>query len=125
MEIIYPNLFKPIYFPKGCFWCLREQPKLTRDHIIPRALGGKNNRINIVMACYKCNQSRGLLVSFYCQKPAKRLSKIRQQERLAQRIKPFFAKWIKLETVRLSWSPTTLLLSKSICKNHKKEKSSV
>lgn len=120
MEIVYPNLFKPFHFPKGCFWCLK-QTKLTKDHIVPHSMGGSNRMFNIVMACYECNQSRGLLVTFHFLKPAKKLPKIKnqerpkfkKQERLAQRIKSLFEKWVKLETVKLSWSPTALFLART------------
>lgn len=38
----------------------------TRDHIVPRSLGGINHMDNYVLACYKCNQKRGTSL-FYCQ----------------------------------------------------------
>jgi len=31
----------------------------TREHLVPQAEGGNNNRINIKLACYKCNTLRG------------------------------------------------------------------
>jgi 5-methylcytosine-specific restriction endonuclease McrA len=31
----------------------------TADHITPRAHGGNDNRKNIVMACWQCNNERG------------------------------------------------------------------
>lgn len=33
----------------------------TRDHIIPRSLGGRNHRENLVLSCYRCNTTRGIL----------------------------------------------------------------
>lgn len=31
----------------------------TIDHVIPRSKGGPNDRSNLVLACFACNQSRG------------------------------------------------------------------
>jgi 5-methylcytosine-specific restriction endonuclease McrA len=55
-----------------CFWCgepMRDEapsngrphPPLmpTIDHIIPRARGGTNERVNLVAACSDCNNRRG------------------------------------------------------------------
>lgn len=44
-----------------CHWC---QKKLTLEtstleHIIPLARGGLNQRNNMTLACYECNQKRG------------------------------------------------------------------
>jgi 5-methylcytosine-specific restriction endonuclease McrA len=33
--------------------------KLTYDHVVPRAQGGKTTWTNIVMACYDCNARKG------------------------------------------------------------------
>ena len=33
--------------------------KLTIDHVIPRSRGGKNDWLNLVTACKKCNQKKG------------------------------------------------------------------
>lgn len=41
-----------------CNWCGRTR-YLTRDHVIPRSLGGSNGRSNIVMACEDCNSLKG------------------------------------------------------------------
>jgi hypothetical protein len=32
---------------------------LTRDHVVPRALGGSNRASNMAWACYECNQLKG------------------------------------------------------------------
>lgn len=43
-------------------WRCKKQIKLskaTRDHIIPRALGGTNKPSNLRLACYPCNNGRG------------------------------------------------------------------
>lgn len=58
---------------KRCFYCYaplifksnalknRSDGKLpyTRDHFIPKALDGENNRTNIVLACTECNNKKG------------------------------------------------------------------
>ena len=52
-----------------CYWCNQKvayDPRLwqepyaaTRDHLVPRSLGGSNAHWNIVVACRKCNMARG------------------------------------------------------------------
>ena len=44
-----------------CCWCGNPFPlsKLTRDHAIPRSLGGSTDWDNIVLACERCNSRRG------------------------------------------------------------------
>lgn len=46
-----------------CHWCqadLSQTPSAaTVDHVIPLARGGTNDRKNLVLACYTCNQERG------------------------------------------------------------------
>lgn len=44
-----------------CQYCGVKQPlkKLTYDHVVPRAQGGKTRWENIVMACYGCNEKKG------------------------------------------------------------------
>lgn len=37
----------------------------TRDHVVPRSLGGKNSITNYVLACSGCNNDRGTSL-FYC-----------------------------------------------------------
>lgn len=34
----------------------------TRDHIIPKILGGKTTYDNLVISCYKCNMEKGRLL---------------------------------------------------------------
>lgn len=57
----------PVPKPKRiCYWCRRELTKsvggrqrmsdYTRDHVIPRCLGGRRT----VPSCYRCNQVRGI-----------------------------------------------------------------
>lgn len=59
-----------------CYWCrctvyygVQRHPGIpsnlaTRDHLVPRSRGGTNDRQNIVVACYKCNQERGCDVNW-------------------------------------------------------------
>jgi 5-methylcytosine-specific restriction endonuclease McrA len=43
-----------------CQYCHAKHPlsKLTYDHVVPRARGGKTTWENIVMACYGCNEKK-------------------------------------------------------------------
>lgn len=43
-----------------CHYCLRSLTVVTRtkDHIVPRALGGMDTRQNIVMSCRSCNSAK-------------------------------------------------------------------
>lgn len=45
-----------------CFYCERELPWLTTDHIVPKALGGANIPKNKIKSCFKCNQLKGPLM---------------------------------------------------------------
>ncbi len=53
-----------------CFYCgflygkdkHRNLSWRTRDHIIPISKGGRNNKSNIVLCCYKCNRQKGSLM---------------------------------------------------------------
>lgn len=44
-----------------CQYCGDKHPlsKLTYDHVVPRAQGGRTTWENIVMACYGCNERKG------------------------------------------------------------------
>lgn len=44
-----------------CFYCTRalELDESTVDHWLPRVLGGKNRRPNMVLACMACNNAKG------------------------------------------------------------------
>jgi 5-methylcytosine-specific restriction endonuclease McrA len=44
-----------------CAWCGKTFPlaDMTRDHAIPRSLGGSPDWNNIVLACAPCNERRG------------------------------------------------------------------
>lgn len=66
---------------KRCYWCnrsvayfynggqLRRSARATREHIIPKSLGGGDGG-NRVVACHRCNQARGRDLSWV---PFKRL----------------------------------------------------
>lgn len=41
-----------------CHYC-PDRPGATDDHIVPKALGGSNRRLNIVPACQRCNGTKG------------------------------------------------------------------
>ncbi len=44
-----------------CLYCGKQttEKKLTRDHILPVAKGGKNSWSNVITACKKCNTRKG------------------------------------------------------------------
>ena len=44
-----------------CAYCGErfERRHLTRDHILPRARGGKDSWLNVVTACWNCNMKKG------------------------------------------------------------------
>jgi|TARA_R110000824_G_scaffold221804_2_gene408971 5-methylcytosine-specific restriction endonuclease McrA len=44
-----------------CQYCTKsfESGSLTIDHIVPKSKGGKDNWLNLVAACKKCNQRKG------------------------------------------------------------------
>lgn len=47
-----------------CAYCGKHFPNynhLSRDHIIPKSRGGKNEWMNVVTACKKCNSEKGNL----------------------------------------------------------------
>jgi hypothetical protein len=48
-----------LYFENRCAYCRGEGP-FTRDHVIPRALGGRDVDVNIVPACATCNKAKGI-----------------------------------------------------------------
>ena len=64
MNWIRPEKRLAIYLRDGlaCCYCgesVENGAKLTLDHIIPHSQGGKNDAINLVTACHRCNSSRG------------------------------------------------------------------
>lgn len=44
-----------------CHWCEKplEKRTATADHLTPLSRGGSNEAWNIVLACHKCNETRG------------------------------------------------------------------
>jgi 5-methylcytosine-specific restriction endonuclease McrA len=58
-------------FGNVCAYCLRAR-RLTRDHVIPIARGGRDEPANVVPACQPCNSSKGrkLLALWYFRRVA-------------------------------------------------------
>lgn len=51
----------------NCCYCNRKLNKMhkkTKEHIVPKSLGGTDNKLNIIYACFDCNNMRANL-SFY------------------------------------------------------------
>lgn len=55
-----------------CHYCNRRTNRVigsplqaTREHVVPRSMGGANNISNYVLACATCNNKRGTTL-FYC-----------------------------------------------------------
>ena len=48
--------------PGICYYCGKKFPpkKLTLDHIVPLARGGKTTPGNVVPACLSCNKNKGV-----------------------------------------------------------------
>lgn len=46
-----------------CFYCNKEltYKQSTLDHIIPRSQGGFAEYNNLVLACFRCNNDRGIM----------------------------------------------------------------
>jgi 5-methylcytosine-specific restriction endonuclease McrA len=42
----------------ACHYC-KTAPGVTRDHIVPKSLGGPSEAWNIVKACAMCNHAKG------------------------------------------------------------------
>ncbi len=44
-----------------CIYCdkLLSAPEMTIDHVVPIAAGGTNKPLNLVVACYPCNNAKG------------------------------------------------------------------
>lgn len=47
-----------VQFSNRCLCCKRDAVRLTPDHVIPLALGGRNDIGNIQPLCLKCNQEK-------------------------------------------------------------------
>ena len=48
----------------------------TRDHLVPRFLGGTDHHNNLVLACYTCNSMRGHMTVYAWRKRLKYLQSI-------------------------------------------------
>ncbi len=50
-----------------CQICHKKHPyeDLTREHIVPRALGGTNDLSNLTITCKKCNNKKGHIHPYY------------------------------------------------------------
>jgi len=63
---ILPNIYEFECFYCGCSYFKDNGKKLmtaqSRDHVIPKSRGGKNNKENIVMCCVECNKQKGSLM---------------------------------------------------------------
>ena len=57
------ELRQAIYLRDGgrCFYCLRALPRRlqTLDHVVPRAIHGRNGYRNLVACCVECNSEKG------------------------------------------------------------------
>ena len=49
-----------------CCWCLKAFPRtyLSREHLLPKAFGGKDVNTNVAVACKGCNCRRGELTCY-------------------------------------------------------------
>lgn len=43
----------------GCQYCGTRRGPMTTDHVVPRALGGRDTWTNLVCACVRCNNRKG------------------------------------------------------------------
>jgi len=48
-----------ILYRDPCPYCGMWKPRMNRDHVVPKALGGENSLTNIVGACRCCNSRKG------------------------------------------------------------------
>ena len=60
-----PNIHRPAYYSRKrvlirdnwtCMYC--ERPARTIDHVVPQCQGGPSNWLNVVAACFTCNQKK-------------------------------------------------------------------
>ena len=50
-----------------CEKCGTEQ-NLTRDHIVPRSMGGSNKHYNLQILCKNCNEEKGATIELFTQR---------------------------------------------------------
>ena len=43
-----------------CAYCKGKPRRLTVDHVVPLARGGRNDKLNVVPACASCNRRKGV-----------------------------------------------------------------
>lgn len=98
-----------------CFWCgaFFGKNQLTKDHVIPKGVGGSNKKGNIVKACESCNNDRGKVVSIYLGlkelSNRKDISRWNTINRAFAKLDGWLAlqnKWKKIEKNKLGYSPT-------------------
>lgn len=58
-------------FNNTCVYCQTQKPPLQKDHMIPLSRGGFHSVYNIVLACRRCNLSKGTreVMSWYEEQP--------------------------------------------------------
>ena len=56
---ILPKEFHRLLQSIVCFYCQKTMSKVTIDHVIPRARGGRHSIGNLVASCGSCNFSKG------------------------------------------------------------------
>lgn len=109
----------------SCFWCrgLFWKGQRTKEHIIPRALGGNNHkRDNIKYACSACNNERGHILAHHdffrliwrefkrsetwTAADARKFVRTHNKAmRKLQKVCDFLDRWKELERERLGYSP--------------------
>jgi 5-methylcytosine-specific restriction endonuclease McrA len=75
-----------------CMYCLKpfSDQQLTRDHVVPLALNGRNTWTNVVTACLRCNQRKGARTPEQANMPLH-----------AVPYKPNYAEWLVLRNRRI------------------------
>ena len=61
-DSMIPPVSNPALFARDgqmCMYCGVETRNLTRDHLVPKSRGGRDEWENVVAACYKCNHRKG------------------------------------------------------------------
>ena len=58
------------FYKNRCLMCGCERQKLTRDHIIPKSLGGPKLHCNLQPLCTRCNTAKSALCIDFRQTPA-------------------------------------------------------
>lgn len=73
-----------------CYWCGRNlsmNPNLpnfrTKEHVLPKSLGGKGNAANVRAACALCNHTRGSDTSWVPYKQHRQMGRVVKCEEAA------------------------------------------